>query len=136
MALLLHVSRTIEGWPYYGPLALSPSAALSADKKSVASAEKTSVESRAKTSVAAAEETPDISMSSTTPWGLAPMAPPQGAVDFLQMPGVSSAAATDMLALDTSDVLAAIRARLKVERRRPNADFKCDFGLDVFRRPV
>ena len=55
-----------------------PSAALAGEKTSVVSAEKTSVASRAKTFVAAAEETPDISMKSTTPWGGRLRRPPPG----------------------------------------------------------
>ena len=80
---------------------------MAADKTSVVSAEKTSVASRAKTSVAAAEKTPDISISSTTPWGGRRRRPPQGVVDFIETSGVFSAAATDVLALDATDVFSA-----------------------------
>ena len=71
-----------------------PSAALAAHTTSVVSAEKTFVASRAKTSVAAAEKTPDISMKSTTPLG-APLAPPQGVVDEIEMSGVFSVTRLD-----------------------------------------
>ena len=48
---------------------------------------------------------------------------PQGVVDFIEMCGVfAAAAATGVLALDTTDVLAAVRARPKAKRRRPKAD--------------
>ena len=91
-----------------------PSAALAADKTSVASAEKTSVASRAKTSVAAAEKTPDISIPSTTPWGVG-----QGvdaievsdvAADVAAVAAFCAADTTDVLAADTTDVLSAAKA--------------------------
>ena len=89
-----------------------PSAALAADKTSVVSAEKTSVASRAKTSVAAAEKTPDISMKSTTPWGV-PSAPPRARlmrlkclVSFLLLQHMHWL----ILALDMTNVLSAPNA--------------------------
>ena len=70
-------------------------------------ADKTSVVSRDKTSVAVAEKT-----SSSILWG-ARSAYPRGGVDFTEMSGdvsAAAAAATDILALDTTDVLSAARA--------------------------
>ena len=86
-----------------------PEAALAADKTFVVSPEKTSVASRAKTSVAAVGKTPDISMKSTTPCGERCLRqPPQGAEDEIEMSGVFSAAAADVLALHATDVLSLI----------------------------
>ena len=46
-------------------------------------------------------------LKSTTPWGGTPSATPQGVVDEIQMAGVFSAAARDVLALDATDAFSA-----------------------------
>ena len=54
--------------------------------------------------------TSDISIPSTTPWGGAEGAPPQGVVDYIEMSDVAAFLAADVvafLAADTTDVLAA-----------------------------
>ena len=91
------------------------SAALAVDK--------TSVVSRAKLSVAS-EKTPrhHNEIDNTLRGRL--RRPPSGMVDGIEMSGVFSAAATDVLALDTTYVLDAVRARPKAERRRPSAFLK------------